>query len=162
VRNANTWDGRFYDNGVYIGHDEPMVTFLSSRAGSGNNVTWTETLSRDPVKAPTVSSPGHDVPHWFERSSAPWVSMAMCDPNAMHPGERRQRPGLHHDCDLSPEQLSGRRIGVHGGAALPAGPAAVGGQPSCDKSHWCAALTVDSAERTLNFAQCNNNYRAVQ
>ncbi len=21
--NANTWDGRFYDNGHYIGHDEP-------------------------------------------------------------------------------------------------------------------------------------------
>ena len=30
VDNANTWDGRFYDNGEYIGHDEPDMTFLSS------------------------------------------------------------------------------------------------------------------------------------
>jgi hypothetical protein len=28
---------------------------------------------------------------------------------------------------------------------------------SCDNSHWCAALTIDSLECTLNFAQCNNN-----
>src|SRR5690242_16837221 len=36
-------DNRFYDNGHYIGHDEPDMTFLSSAAGSGNDVTWTET-----------------------------------------------------------------------------------------------------------------------
>src|SRR5580704_7449610 len=35
VSNANTWGGKFYDNGQYIGHDEPDATFLSSRAGSG-------------------------------------------------------------------------------------------------------------------------------
>ena len=28
--NANTWSGRFYDNGDYIGHDEPDMTFLSN------------------------------------------------------------------------------------------------------------------------------------
>ncbi len=46
--NPNTWGGRFYDNGRYIGHDEPDMTFLSNAAGSGDNVTWTETLPRDP------------------------------------------------------------------------------------------------------------------
>ena len=49
VDNANTWGGHFYDNGIYIGHDEPDMTFLSSRAGSGNNVTWSETLPDRPV-----------------------------------------------------------------------------------------------------------------
>jgi hypothetical protein len=39
VDNANTWGGRFYDNGHYIGHDEPDMTFLSSQSGSGNDVT---------------------------------------------------------------------------------------------------------------------------
>src|SRR5438445_195850 len=29
VKSPNIEDGRFYDNGVYIGHDEPDVTFLS-------------------------------------------------------------------------------------------------------------------------------------
>ena len=80
--NPNTWDGRFYDNGRYIGHDEPDMTFLSNQAGSGDNVTWTETLPRDPKRAPTVKHPGSDVSHWFELSVAPWFSMAMCDPNS--------------------------------------------------------------------------------
>ena len=55
---ANTDDGHFYDNGHYIGHDEPDLTFLSSRPGSGNDVTWTETLGTDPVATPTVATPG--------------------------------------------------------------------------------------------------------
>lgn len=59
--NQNTWDGRFYDNGEYIGHDEPDMTFLSHRPGSGNDVTWTDTIGRDPAAAPTDSDPGHDV-----------------------------------------------------------------------------------------------------
>ena len=56
--NANTWGGRFYDNGHYIGHDEPDTTFLSNAPGSGNNVNWTLTLGRDPTAAPTVRPPG--------------------------------------------------------------------------------------------------------
>src|SRR5690348_16530598 len=35
VHNANTWGSRFYDNGAYIGHDEPDMTFLSSGNHSG-------------------------------------------------------------------------------------------------------------------------------
>ena len=80
--NQNTWDGRFYDNNEYIGHDEPDMTFLSHQHGSGNDVTWTDTLPRDPSAAPTDSNPGHDVAHWFELSPAPWFSMAMCDSNS--------------------------------------------------------------------------------
>ena len=33
--NANTWDGRFYDNNEYIGHDEPDMTFLSNQPRVG-------------------------------------------------------------------------------------------------------------------------------
>ena len=29
--NSNTWGGRFYDNGHYIGHDEPDTTYHSKR-----------------------------------------------------------------------------------------------------------------------------------
>ncbi|HEV2360354.1 MAG TPA: hypothetical protein VGS21_01505, partial [Acidimicrobiales bacterium] len=80
VDNANTWGGKFYDNGRYIGHDEPDLTFLSTKAGSGDNVTWNETLPADPSATPGTTSPGHDVSHWFELSPAPWFSMMMCDP----------------------------------------------------------------------------------
>ena len=71
---------RFYDNGHYIGHDEPSTRFLSDLPGSGNDVTWNERLPKDPAALPTVASPGRDVTHWFELSIAPWFGMALCDP----------------------------------------------------------------------------------
>src|SRR4029077_1588036 len=82
VDNANNEDGRFSDNGHYIGHDEPDLTFLSTRPGSGNNVTWNETLPRDPTSRPTGDTPGSDVTHWFDLSVAPWFSMALCNPRS--------------------------------------------------------------------------------
>jgi hypothetical protein len=30
-----SYEGRFYDNGHYIGHDEPSVRFISNAPGSG-------------------------------------------------------------------------------------------------------------------------------
>src|SRR5689334_23855059 len=52
-----SWGGRFYENGHYIGHDEPSVRFLSSQPGSGNNFSMTETLPMDPARRPAVKSP---------------------------------------------------------------------------------------------------------
>src|SRR6185312_14399998 len=72
-------DGHFYDNGRYIGHDEPDTRFLSGMHGSGNNVVFRETLGRDPKGAPTVRVPGRDRTHWVELSVAPWFSMALCN-----------------------------------------------------------------------------------
>ena len=37
-------EGRFEDNGRYIGHDEPSVRFLSNQPGSGSNYSMTERL----------------------------------------------------------------------------------------------------------------------
>jgi len=69
----NKWvdDGRFYDNGRYIGHDEPDTRYLSGISGSGNNITWHETLGQDPAGLPTVKSPGHDRTHYAELTIAP-------------------------------------------------------------------------------------------
>ena len=58
VDNSNTWGGKFYDNGVYIGHDEPDTTFQSSAPGSGNNVSWNLTIGRDPSRAANRRQPG--------------------------------------------------------------------------------------------------------
>ena len=52
------YGGRFYDNGHYIGHDEPSVRFISSRPGSGSNVAITESLPRDPTALLTA----HTIP----------------------------------------------------------------------------------------------------
>jgi len=151
--NKNTWDGRFYDNNEYIGHDEPDMTFLSHQHGSGNNVTWTDTIPRDPSAAPTDRNPGHDVAHWFELSPAPWFSMALCDPNS-YP----QAPCTPESDSNAPSSTS------NGGGSTfmefqlyPPGLPPFIDSSGCDDTHWCAALTIDSLECTEGFAQCNGN-----
>lgn len=154
----NTWNGRFYDNGVYIGHDEPDMTFLSTAQGSGNNVTWTETLPRDPSAAPTVQHPGSDVSHWFELTAAPWFSMAMCDPNS-YPQSSCTPLSDSNAPTCTPLQTSGCYAG--GGSAFmelqlyPPGFPPFADSTSCNDSQWCAALTIDSLECTTGFATCN-------
>jgi hypothetical protein len=157
--NANTWGGRFYDNGHYIGHDEPDAGFTSSAPGSGNNVTWTITLGRDPKATPTAVNPGHDVSDWFELTPAPWFSMALCDPNSYPltpctPESDSNAPTCRYATCTS---------GAGGGSAFmemqfyPPGEAPFVDNLSCDNPHWCAALTIDSAECTAGFQFCNTN-----
>ena len=81
IRGMNGYP-RFFDNGHYIGHDEPSTRFISNRPGSGNNVTFTERLPMDLKAMPTTGHPGHDVVHWFELSVAPWFGMTICDPQS--------------------------------------------------------------------------------
>lgn len=155
--------GRFYDNGWYIGHDEPDLRFLSSMPGSGNNVTWTERLGADPAAAPTVTSPGHDVTHYVELSVAPWFSMMMCDPqsypqNPCTPENDANAPGP--TC-IGANPCTQANAGA-GSAFMelqfyPPGQAPFADAISCDNTHWCAALTIDSLECSLNFATCNPN-----
>jgi hypothetical protein len=138
------YGARFYDNGHYIGHDEPSIRFLSSRSGSGNNVTFTERLPRDPVAKPTVTHPGHDVTHWFELSPAPWYGMSICDPKS-YP-QARCKP--NSDSNAPHGTFAGG-----GGAFLemqfyPPGFAPFSDSVSCDNTHWCAALNIDSLEAT--------------
>ncbi len=165
VANANTWGGRFYDNSHYIGHDEPDMTFLSSKPGSGNSVTWKEILGSDPGHAPTVRSPGSDVSHWFELSVAPWFSMAECDPLSYPQNPCTPKSDTNAPACSSASELNGTCNPSDAGAGsafmemqfYPPGFAPFDDAISCDNSHWCAALTIDSLECTLGFAQCNLN-----
>ncbi|MDQ6806647.1 MAG: hypothetical protein M3065_17155 [Actinomycetota bacterium] len=161
VSNANTDEGRFYDNGTYIGHDEPDMAFFSNRHGSGNEVTWAETLGQDPAAAPTVNTPGSDVAHWFELSIAPWFSMNLCDPksypqNACAPQSDANAP---QPCTISANPCTGGYTG--GGSAFmelqfyPPGFSPFADAVSCDNAHWCAAMNIDSLACNYNFATCN-------
>jgi hypothetical protein len=149
-----SWGGRFYENGHYIGHDEPSVRFVSTAKGSGNNFTITENLPVDPSALPTVKKPGKDVTHWFELSIAPWFSTDVCDPNSA--------PLL----PCTPESDSNAPRGNYPGAGAgfvelqfyPPGMAPVSDNISCDNTHWCSALNIDSLECTGNGSgPCNNN-----
>ncbi len=159
--NANTWNGRFYDNGEYIGHDEPDTTFLSHQPGSGDDITWTMRIGQDPQAAPTDVNPGHDVSHWFQLSPAPWFSMAMCDTSSYPTNE---------GCTPESDSNAPTCVGTQTTNCFPGGDSAFmemqlyppGFPPfvdgiGCDDSHWCAALTIDSLECTVGFAVCNGN-----
>jgi hypothetical protein len=157
--NTNTWGGRFYDNGHYIGHDEPDADFTSSAPGSGNNVTWSLTLGKNPVAAPTDVSPGHDVTDWFELTPAPWFSMALCDPNSFPQTSCTPESDSNAPTCLGPDCVTN----LGGGSAFmemqfypPGNPPFVDSQ-SCDATHWCAALTIDSLECTGGFQSCNTD-----
>jgi hypothetical protein len=162
VDNANTWGGKFYDNGHYIGHDEPDATFLSTTPGSGGDVTWDVTLGADPRAAPTVASPGQDVSHWFELSPAPWFSMALCDPNSFPelPCAPNSDANAPASCATAPTTCGPSLYPGAGSAFMelqlfPPGNPPIADSESCNDTSWCAAITVDSLECTQGFAQCN-------
>ena len=64
---------RGYDNGHYVGHDEPSAGFISTVSHSGNNLQWEITLPRE-RRLPATQS--------FENFVAFWFAMALCDPNS--------------------------------------------------------------------------------
>src|SRR5579863_8061834 len=142
--------GRFYDNGWYIGHDEPSVQFFSSKPNSGNNMVWSVTLpERDPV--PTQN--GHSVANW-ELTPAIWFSLAMCDPksypqNPCIPDSDANAGGIADPDDAGSAVLELQ--------LYPPGFPPFSSYISCDETHWCAALTLDSLECSFNFGFCNPN-----
>jgi hypothetical protein len=164
VSNQNNWNNRFWDNGVYIGHDEPDATFLSNKPSSGNNVMWHLTLGADPTALPTVASPGRDVSHYFQLSPAPWLSMALCDGNSYPqlpcvPNSNANAPAK---CSTAAAKCSPNLYPGGGSAFMemqfyPPGNAPWIDSTSCDNTHWCAALTIDSLECTDQYGQCNTN-----
>ena len=143
------YDGKsaqFFDNGQYIGHDEPIIRFLSKRHGSGNDITWIERLPRDPKALPTVANPGSDVTHWFELSIAPWFSMALC--NAQSYPLNPCKPRSDSNAPKHPPTFD---KGGGGSSFLemqfyPPGFAPFVDNESCDNTHWCASLHINDLE----------------
>lgn len=129
---------RFEDNGHYIGHDEPAVQFNSQVPGSGNNVQYSLTLPRErPLPAAQT----------FENQVAFWFSMALCD------------PGSFPQAPCTPDS-DHNNANVAGSAFLemqfyPPGFAPFISAISCDTTHWCASLHINSLECTAGFASCN-------
>lgn len=145
--------GHLYDNGHYIGHDEPTLQFYSNQPGSSTDLSWTQTLPRDPRALPAVGTPGKDVTHFFELMPAMWYSMDLCDPSSY--------PQTSCVPDSDTNTPSGSFPG--GGSAFlelqfyPPGFAPFTDALSCDGTHWCAALTIDSLECANGFTSCNPN-----
>jgi hypothetical protein len=149
-------EGRFVDNGHYVGHDEPSVKFISSAPGSGNTMSYLMQLPRDPKKAATNSG---SVINYAELSIAPWFGLPMCDP-----GSYPQNPCTPHS-----DANSGSFFDPHAaGSAFmelqfyPPGFTPFADNASCSKTQWCSALTIDSLESKFNFADLNPNCEEPQ
>jgi len=143
---------RFYDNGHYIGHDEPSVKFISTAPGSGNNITYFMRLATDPT-APPTDNPGPDnTTDYAELSPAPWFGLPICDPlsypqNPCTPQSDNNQGGIS-DPDAAGDAFLEVQL-------YPPGFPPFATAPSCDQGHWCAALTIDSLEATYGFAAIN-------
>jgi len=141
---------RFYDNGKYIGHDEPSVKFVSSAPGSGNHMTYLMQLAVDPTATPTADG---SVTKYAELSIAPWFGLPLCDPKS-YP----QQP-------CTPDSDANTGLGAKtdaGSAFMELQFYAPGLGPfkdafSCDQTQYCAAMTIDSLSCSFNFKFCNNN-----
>jgi hypothetical protein len=148
----SSW-GRFYDHGHYIGHDEPSVRYISNTRGSGADVTYVERLPVDPRQLPTVDHPGDDITHFFELSVAPWFSMDICDPDS----------SPLTPCTPESDSNAPSATSPGGGDAFlelqfyPPGFAPFADNISCDDTHWCSALNIDSAECGPGAVTCNGN-----
>jgi hypothetical protein len=114
------------DNGHYIGHDEPSVGFISTHPHSGNSVQWDITL---PVERPLPAV------QTFETFPTFWFSMALCDGNSFPNG------ACIPDSDENTPNTAGSAL-----LELQLYPPGFVTGISCDLTHWCAALNIDSLE----------------
>lgn len=135
------------DNGYYIGHDEPSVQFLSTTAGSGNNMVWQINL---PKTDPTPTQNGSKIAN-FELYPAFWFSLALCDPKS-YP---------QNACTKDSDSNTGTGLSTDAGSAVlelqfyPPGWQPFITQVSCSSTQWCAALNIDSLECNYGFVFCN-------
>jgi hypothetical protein len=143
-------NGRFMDNGHYVGHDEPSVKFISSAPGSGNTMTYYMQIPREPAKAATNSG---SVVDYAELSPAPWFGLPLCDPQS-YPV---------NPCTPDSDANIGSNVPTAAGSAFmelqlyPPRFTPFADDVSCNQKTWCAAMTIDSLESHFNFTDINPN-----
>ena len=156
-----------YDNpgSEYVGHDEPSVLFKSGVRGSGNDLTYTVTLPRDPATQPSPGGPGAT---WnFQLRPTFWFGLTLCDTESAPEFTKTCIPDTDANDLVGTNPHKASYIGKHPGNAFMElqfyGPGFVPQFEGfgCDATHYCAAMTIDS--RTLNqnngvenTADCNN------
>jgi hypothetical protein len=157
-----------YDNpdDEYVGHDEPSVEFKSAVPGSGNDVTYTVTLPKDPARQPTAS--GATGTTWnFQLRPTFWFGLTLCDTESA--------PEYTHTC--TPDSDANNLVGTN-----PSAPDYIGKHPGnaymelqfygpgyvpqfegfgCTAHQYCAAMTIDSLPLDQNTGigntdACNN------
>jgi hypothetical protein len=127
------YDHRGFDNGHYVGHDEPSLGFYSTLPHSGNSVQWDITL---PFERPLPAT------QTFENMAAFWFAMALCDTNSYPNGAC-----ISDSDENTPADAGSAFMELQ---FYPPGFSPWITQLSCDLTHWCAALNIDSLEVDSN------------
>jgi len=131
----------------YVGHDEPSAVFYSNVPGSGNHMTYSLRLPRDPSPA-NPNTPGKS--YQFELNGALWLGMAMCDTQS-YPNQvstcTPDSDGNIVDPAVSPNHpgtaFTELQFYPPGWVPWPTWQVAVGAS-GCDPTKWCAALNIFS------------------
>ncbi len=145
--------------GHYVGHDEPSVLFNSNVPGSGNHMSYNVVLPKDP----SASNPNKvNKSYSFELSGADWFGMAMCDTQS-YPLQVKTCPP-DSDKNILDPTFSPKHVGQAfmemqfyppGWIPWPTWQKAVGAS-SCDPTHWCAAMNIDSLSLNPVTGKANN------
>jgi hypothetical protein len=145
----------------YVGHDEPSLLFYSNKPGSGNSNRYFLRLPKDPPTLPKQNGTGGTFN--AQLHGAFWLGMAVCDTQSFPEYTSKCTPDSDSNIfDSRDPDLPGY-IGHHPGTAFvemqfyapgfvlwPAGD-------SCDATHWCAALNIDSFGFDPNTNLDNNS-----
>jgi hypothetical protein len=146
----------------YVGHDEPSAVFYSDVPGSGNHMTYSLRLPRDPSPA-NPNTPGKS--YQFQLNGALWLGMAMCDTQSYPNQVSTCTPdsnGNIVDPAVSPKHpgtaFTELQFYPPGWVPWPTWQVAVGAS-GCDPTKWCAALNIfslsqDPVNGTTQNATC--------
>ena len=152
--------------GGYVGHDEPSVLFKSGRPGSGNDMTYTVTLPRDPKKQPNKTGTGGTT--WnFQLRPTFWFGLTLCDTQSAPEFTHKCRPDSDANDLVGTNPKAPDYIGKHPGNAFMElqfyGPGYVPQFEGfgCARTQYCAAMTIDSFVQNqntgvANTSACNN------
>ena len=159
-------DAQHYAKGQYVGHDEPSIEFKSNLPGSGNDMTYTTVLPRDPKVQPNASGVGGTT--WnFELRPTFWFGLTLCDTQSAPEFTTQCTPDSNRNNLTGTNPNSPKYIGKHPGNAFMElqfyGPGYVPQFEGfgCTAKQYCAAMTIDSFSSDQNngvnnTSACNN------
>src|SRR6516164_5728758 len=141
--------------GEYVGHDEPSVLFKSGRPGSGNDMTYTMTLPKDPKIQPNASGKGGAT--WnFQLRPTFWFGLTLCDTESAPEFTNTCTPDSDRNNLVGIDWSKPDYIGKHPGNAYLElqfyGPGYVPQFEGfgCTARQYCAAMTIDSLSLDQN------------
>ena len=146
----------------YVGHDEPSVLFKSGRPGSGNDMTYTITLPKDPKTQPNASGAGGAT--WnFQLRPTFWFGLTLCDTESAPEFTKTCTPDSDRNNLVGSNPNAPDYIGKHPGNAFMElqfyGPGYVPQFEGfgCTATQYCAAMTIDSLLLNQNTGVANTN-----